>query len=52
MDITQSDAAAFFQSNAYEKHRSWLESIDKMRAAIVDRLNGVIRATGMIAKRI
>lgn len=52
MDITQSDAVAFFQSSAYEKHRSWLESIDKVRVAIVDRLNGVIRAAGVIAKRI
>lgn len=52
MDITPSDAAAFFQSSAYDKHRAWIESIDKVRVAIVERLNGVIRALGVVAKRI
>lgn len=52
MDITQSDAVAFFQSSAYDKHRAWMESIDKVRVANVDRLNGVIRALGGLAKRL
>jgi len=52
MDITQSDAIAFFQSNAYDKHRAWMESIDKVRVAIVDRLNGVIRSIGGLARRL
>lgn len=52
MDITPSDAAAFFQSSAYDKHRAWIESGDKVRVAIVDRLNSVIRAIGIVAKRI
>lgn len=52
MDTTQSDAVAFFQSNAYDKHRAWLESIDKVRVAIVERLNGVIRSVGGLAKRL
>ena len=52
MDIAPSDAAAFFQSGAYEKHRAWIESGDKVRVAIVDRLNSVIRALGIVAKRL
>lgn len=50
--VTQSDAGAFFESHAFEKHRTWLESGNKIQVATVDRLNGVIRALGVVAKRI
>lgn len=46
-----STAEAFFGAQAYDKHRAWLESQDKLQAAIVDRQNQTIRALGILAKR-
>lgn len=44
-------AEAFFGAQAYDKHRAWVESQDKLQAAIVDRQNQTIRALGILAKR-
>lgn len=41
---------AFFESKAFEEWKKARESEVKMQAAIVDRLNGVIRASGVLAK--
>lgn len=44
-------AETFFSSQAYDKHRAWLESQDKLQVGIAERLNQVIRALGILAKR-
>ena len=51
MAITPSDASAYFASNAFEKHRSWTQAVSKVQVAVVDRLNGVIRGLGQLARR-
>lgn len=48
--MTTSQAEAFFGSNAYDKHKTWLESADKLRAAMVERQNQTIRALGVLIK--
>lgn len=52
MTITQSDAGAFFASNAFAKHRDWIGAESKIQVAVVERLNGVIRSLGSLAKRL
>ncbi|NCC41815.1 MAG: hypothetical protein EOM21_20855 [Gammaproteobacteria bacterium] len=49
--LPQSDGALFFGSTAFSKHRDWLGAEAKVQVAIVDRLNGVIRAVGVLTKR-
>jgi hypothetical protein len=51
MRVCPSDAEAFFKSQAFSKHRSYLEAQDKVQGAIVDRLNNVIRAQNALIKR-
>jgi len=51
MGVTQSDASEFFATNAFGKHRDWIGAESKIQVAVVERLNGVIRSIGALAKR-
>lgn len=50
--MTQSDVNDFFEGKAYAEWRKGREQEHKVQAAIGDRLNGVIRACGVIVKAI
>lgn len=48
--MTGSDAKRFCDSKAFADWRGAREAESKVQAAVVDRLNGVIRAVGALAK--
>lgn len=48
--MTASDAKRFCDSKAFADWRGAREAESKVQAAIVDRLNGVIRAVGSLSK--
>lgn len=50
--MTQSDVTDFFEGKAYADWRRGREQEFKVQAAIGDRLNGVIRACGVIVKAV
>ncbi|HEY4529170.1 MAG TPA: hypothetical protein VIG97_02390 [Luteimonas sp.] len=50
MTLSASDARRFCESKAFADWRSTREGESKLQAAIVDRLNGVIRSVGNLAK--
>ena len=50
MAVTSSDAKRFCESKAFADWRKSRESESKVQVAIVDRLNGVIRSVGHLAK--
>jgi len=50
LTMTASDAKRFCDSKAFADWRGAREAESKVQAAIVDRLNGVIRAVGSLSK--
>lgn len=52
MAMKASDANKFFESKPFDEWRKGRESELKMQAAIVGRLNDVIRACGIVAKTV
>lgn len=50
MNVTPSLAIEFFNSKNYESWQKTREAEWKLQAAVVDRLNEVIRGTGIVAK--
>lgn len=50
--MTLSDTNQFFEGRSYEMWKKSKEAEIKVQAAIGDRLNGVIRASGVIVKAI
>ncbi len=50
MTISASDAKRFCDSRAFSDWRASREGESKLQVAIVDRLNGVIRSIGALAK--
>ena len=48
--MCSSDAGAFFDSKTFAKWRENEEAKNSMDAAVIDRLNGVMRGLGMVAK--
>lgn len=52
LQMTQSDARAFFDSKAFAKWRENQEAQNKIDVAVIDRLNGVMRGLNIVAKAI
>jgi len=50
--MNTSDAQALFESKAFRVWRENEEAKSRMDAAVVDRLNGVMRGMGILAKAI
>lgn len=50
--LPTSDIEAFFNSKAFADWRRGREAENKLQAAIVERLNEVIRGTGIVAKTV
>ncbi len=50
LDVTPELAADFFSSKNYENWQKTREAEWKLQAAMVDRLNEIIRGEGIIAK--
>ncbi len=50
MDVTPELAADFFNSKNYENWQKTREAEWKLQAAMIDRLNEIIRGTGIVAK--
>lgn len=50
LKLQPSIVTAFFEGKAFGDHRKFQEAEGKVRVAVVDRLNGVIRAIGVLAK--
>lgn len=50
--MAQSDVSDFFGGKAYSDWRRGREQEFKVQAAIVDRINGVIKACGSIVKAV
>jgi len=52
MQMAASTITAFFEGKAFADWKKGRESELKLQAAIVNRLNDVIRASGIVAKTI
>ncbi|PIQ55374.1 MAG: hypothetical protein COW02_03450 [Comamonadaceae bacterium CG12_big_fil_rev_8_21_14_0_65_59_15] len=52
LDMQSSVARQFFEGKPFENWRKGRESDLKMQSAIVNRLNDVIRACGIVAKTV
>lgn len=52
LSLPASVARRFFDGNTFEGWRKGREAESKMQAAIVSRLNDVIRACGIVAKTV
>jgi hypothetical protein len=50
LDMQVSLASALFESKSFDNWRKAREAEAKTQSAVVDRLNGVIRAIGVLAK--
>lgn len=50
MRLAPSTVTAFFSGKAFSDHRKFQDAESKAKVAVVDRLNGVIRAIGVLAK--
>lgn len=50
--MTVSTASAFLSSKTFDDWKKGREAEMKMQAAMIDRLNGVIRACNLVAKTV